>query len=299
MTRQARAYVYAGLAIAAWSTVASAFKISLRFLSPVELLLYASIVSTLVLAAVLCVRGGWRELGRWRGRDYVASFGYGALNPLLYYLVLFNAYDRLPAQEAQPLNYAWPIVLVVLSVVVLRQPVPVLTLLAMGVSLLGVAVISTRGDLLALHFADTAGVLLALASTVIWAGYWLLNLRDSRDPVVRLWVNFCCGTGWIGLYVLLGHPVHVPSLAGLLGATYVGCFEMGLTFVFWLTALRYSRTTAQVSGLIFLAPFLSLIVIHFVVGETIHPSTVVGLVLIVAGILLQRRTVRLRTGVTV
>ena len=67
---------------------------------------------------------------------------------------------------------------------------------------------------------------------------------------------------------------------------------MGLTFVLWISALRLSRNTAQVSGLIFLAPFLSLVWIHQVLGEAIHPSTLVGLVLIVGGIILVQRATR-------
>ncbi len=288
MRREHKAYLFAALAIAAWSTVASAFKISLRQLTPGELLLYAALVSTFVLGVVVVANGTWRSLGEWSGSDYLVSFGLGLLNPYLYYLVLFGAYDRLPAQEAQPLNYAWPIVLVLLSAMFLRQRITLRTLSAMLVSLVGVAVISTRGDLLSLRFTDTLGVLLALGSTVIWASYWLLNLRDGRDPVLRLWVNFIFGTLMVLVHMSLFEPMQLPSLSALAGAAYVGCFEMGVTFVWWMSALRYARTTAQVSGLIFLSPFLSLIVIHFVVGEPIFPSTIVGLVLIVAGILLQR-----------
>ncbi|KAA3629263.1 MAG: DMT family transporter [Proteobacteria bacterium] len=288
MNRDRKAYLFAGLAIAAWSTVASAFKLSLRELSPAELLLYASLTSTLVLAVVIAWQHGWRSLREWRGADYLASFGLGLLNPFLYYLVLFGAYDRLPAQEAQPLNYAWPIVLVLLAAVFLGQRLKPAILLAMGVSLAGVAVISTRGELLAMRFTDPAGVSLALASTVIWASYWLLTLRDRRDPVVRLWVSFLFGSIAILIYVLCVEPLRMPGVRGLMGAAYVGCFEMGLTFVWWLSALRYARNAAQVSGLIFLSPFISLFFIHFTVGEPIYSSTVIGLVLIVGGIIAQR-----------
>jgi drug/metabolite transporter (DMT)-like permease len=64
---------------------------------------------------------------------------------------------------------------------------------------------------------------------------------------------------------------------------------MGITFVLWLRALRLSRTTAQVSNLIYLSPFVSLVLIHLIVGETIMLSTITGLVFIVAGIVLQQR----------
>ncbi len=159
----------------------------------------------------------------------------------------------------------------------------------MGVSLAGVAVISTRGDLLSMRFTDGAGVSLALASTVVWASYWLISLRDRRDPVVRLWVGFVFGTLAVVAYLLLFEPLRLPTVRALAGAAYVGCFEMGLTFVWWLSALRHARNTAQVSGLIYLAPFFSLLLIHWLVGEPILASTVVGLALIVAGIIAQRR----------
>ena len=87
------------------------------------MLLYAALVST----AVLFVVAAWqRKLGQafsCSPKQYLRSAALGFLNPFLYYLVLFEAYDRLPAQEAQPLNYMWPIVVVILSVPLLKQPI--------------------------------------------------------------------------------------------------------------------------------------------------------------------------------
>ncbi len=292
MPQQTRAYLCAAAAVLAWSTVATAFKLGLQHLTPAALLAWSSLASLLVLVVTLAVRGGLGGLRHWTRRDVVYSVLLGFLNPGLYYAVLFEAYDRLPAQQAQPLNYAWPVVLVLLSALFLGQPLRPRTLVAMAVCLLGVAVISTRGDLLALQFDDPVGVGLALFSTVIWAGYWLLNLREAGDPVLRLTVNFAFGTLFAFAYAGFAGGVAWPSTGALLGAAYVGTFEMGLTFVLWITALRLSRTTAQVSGLIFLAPFLSLAWIHLVLGEAIHPSTVVGLGLIVGGIMALQRATR-------
>jgi drug/metabolite transporter (DMT)-like permease len=292
MQQQNRAYLCAAAAVLAWSTVATAFKLGLEHLTPPALLAWSALASLLVLLVTLVVRGGLRAVSRWTARDYLYSALLGFLNPGLYYAVLFEAYDRLPAQQAQPLNYAWPVVLVLLSALFLRQRLRALTLVAMGICLLGVAVISTRGNLSELAFSDPLGVGLALFSTVIWASYWLLNLRDDGDPVLRLTVNFAFGTLFAFGYAGLAGGVAWPTTAGLLGAAYVGTFEMGLTFVLWISALRLSRNTAQVSGLIFLAPFLSLVWIHQVLGEAIHPSTLVGLVLIVGGIILVQRATR-------
>lgn len=288
MDNQKKAYLFALAAVLLWSTVASAFKLSLRTLQPVELLLYASVVSTLVLGTVLAVRGrlGATFAGGWPAIRPSLLFGF--LNPFLYYLILFQAYDLLPAQEAQPLNYTWAITLTLLSIPLLGQRISRREIAAILVSYLGVVVISTQGRLLHLHFANPLGVALALGSTVIWALYWIYNSRDHRDPVAGLFLNFLCGLPFILGYALATGALHRPAPAGLLGAVYVGIFEMGITYVLWLRALKLSINTAKVGNLIFLSPFLSLIFIHLLVGERILPSTYLGLVLIVAGLLLQR-----------
>lgn len=288
MNTQIQAYIYAAATILLWSTVASAFKVSLFYLNFVELLFYSSLVSLCALTAILLVNGRFGEIKTWSLRDYLHSALMGFLNPFLYYLILFKAYALLPAQEAQPLNFTWPIVLVLLSILLLGQRIHPASLLAMGVSFLGVLIISTRGDILGWQITNGLGVTLALGSTVIWALYWIYGIKDSRDPVARLWLNFIFGLTFVAVYMLVAGDLRTPPPAGLIGAAYVGLFEMGITFVLWLKALKLSRTTAQVSNLIYLSPFLSLIVIHFVVGEPIYPSTIVGLSLIITGILLQQ-----------
>ena len=62
---------------------------------------------------------------------------------------------------------------------------------------------------------------------------------------------------------------------------------MGLAFVFWLQAMKNTNNTSRISNLIFLSPFLSLILIYFILGETIHLYTYLGLVLILGGIAVQ------------
>jgi len=285
---QRQAYGYGIATVLLWSTVASAFKLSLRHLTPVELLFYACLVSCLVLLGVLAGQGKLGLLARLERSDWALSLKLGLLNPVLYYLVLFKAYDLLPAQQAQPLNYTWAITLTLLSIPLLGQSISRLELLAVAVSYLGVLVISTQGDLLGLQFASLPGVGLALFSTVLWALYWIFNTRDRRDPVLALLLNFLCGLPLILVYLLLTEGWRPPSLAGVAGAAYVGAFEMGIAFVLWLKALKLSENTARVANLIFLSPFLSLIFIHLLVGEQILVSTFVGLSLIVAGLVLQQ-----------
>jgi drug/metabolite transporter (DMT)-like permease len=287
MENQRKAYLYAAFVIVFWATVASAFKISLRYVSPLQLLLYASLTSMIVLFTILVAQGKLSLLKESTKREYLNSAILGGLNPFLYYIVLFEAYSLLQAQEAQPLNQTWIILLPLLSIIILRQKIGWKSIIALLIGFIWVFIIATGGDLLGFRFANLTGVLLALGSAVIWALFWIYNVKDKRDEVVKLFLNFLFGFIFILIVAIPTSNVIVTDMNGLLGAAYVGIFEMGLTFVLWLSALRLSKTTAHVSSLIYFVPFISLIIIHFSVGEAILASTIVGLLFIVAGVLVQ------------
>lgn len=289
-SNQTKAYIYALSAVAIWSTVASAFKLSLQYMDPVQLLLYASLTSVIVLFCVVASQKKLHLLTRLTVKNTLISMGMGALNPLLYYLILFKAYDLLPAQEAQALNYTWAITMALLSIPLLGQKLGKQQIVAIGISYAGIVVIATHGEIHLSHFSDPLGTALALVSTVIWSLYWIFNTRDRFDPCVRLFLNFCFGT----VYILLCTPCMssfvLTSVQGLFGAIYVGIFEMGITFVFWLMALKHTTSAARISQLIYLSPLISLGLIHLLVGETILPSTLIGLTLILLGVMGQGKS---------
>lgn len=275
-----------------WSTVASAFKIALRHLDHLQLLLVADCVSVLTLGAILAWQGKLGLLRTLSQADLWRNAALGAVNPFLYYLILFKAYALLPAQVAQPLNYTWAITLSLLSVPLLGQKLTRRDLGAICISYLGVVLLSTQGDLSALgrlDFGSPLGVALALVSTLVWALYWIGNTKNATDPVLALFLNFCAALPLILGATLLFSELPPLSANGLLAAAYVGVFEMGVSFVLWLSAMRLTSSTARIGNLIFLSPFLSLLLIHLILGETIHATTFAGLGLILAGNLMQKR----------
>jgi drug/metabolite transporter (DMT)-like permease len=274
-------------AVAVWSTVATAFKLALRHLDTYQLLFVAVAVSLLCLTAVLVAQRRLGDLARTAGGDRTRALLLGALNPFAYYLVLFAAYDRLPAQVAQPINYTWALTLSWLAIPLLRQKPRRRVLLAGFVCYAGVFLIATGGSAAGFAVADPLGVGLALGSTVLWALYWLANARSRLDPVVGLWWNFA-GAAPLCLATVALRSGFDLSPPGLLAGAYVGAFEMGFTFILWLSALRLSTSAARVANLIFLSPLLSLVLIHFVLHEAVRPATIAGLALIIGGLWWQQ-----------
>jgi drug/metabolite transporter (DMT)-like permease len=293
MDKTRQSYIYALLAILFWSTVPTAFKLSLAELPILPMLTIASLTSAVVLFLILLKERKVSLLKTSKPKDLFNSALLGLINPFLYYLILLRAYQLLPAQVAQPLNMIWPIILVFLSVPILKQKIAGKSFIALFISFAGVYIISSQGKPLDPGNADLRGVLLATGSSVFWAFYFILNVKDTRDEAVKLFLNFLFGS--VCLIIVIAVTGSWPdniSLRGIASSVYVGIFEMGITFYFWLKALRLSATTDKVSNLVYLAPFLSLIFVHFILDEPVYFTTPAGLLLIISGILVQNRKLK-------
>jgi drug/metabolite transporter (DMT)-like permease len=289
MPNEHRAFKLGLSAVMLWSTVATAFSISLRYLTPLQLVALASAVSWCFLSLRLLQPARWQALRATAMRDRLFGLAMGWLNPALYYLVLFAAYDRLPAQEAMAINYSWGITLALIAAPLLGQKLSLYSLLTSGISYFGIVVIATRGEPEALNFAQPEGVALALLSTLIWSLYWVINARKEIDPEVQLFLNFTGALPLLSALVWYQGAAAPLSWQGWAGGLYVGLFEMGLAFVLWMGAMQATRSTIRISSLIFLSPPVSLLFIWLIAGEALRPYTFVGLLLILLGLWLQRR----------
>jgi len=284
-SRETQAILFGLAAVALWSTVATVFKLGLAFLTPIQMLWLGSVfslafftVSKLVIAPTPITRS-----------VYFRAALLGLVNPLAYYLILFEAYDRLPAQIAQPLNYTWAITLAILAIPLLKQRLSSKALIGIGISYVGVVILVTRGASVGFDTFDMVGITLALLSTLLWSLYWLATIRLECHPAPLMLIGFAVATPIIGLlcWSTDGFPPLTPRTLSV--GVWVGLFEMGVTFLLWQQALSRTRQVAKISQLIFLSPFISLFLIHQILGESVHPSAVIALGLIVLGVVLVNK----------
>lgn len=293
MSDNRKAILLAGAAVLSWSTVATAFKVALSYLTHFEMLLVASLTSLFIFTIVLTVGRRWSDVKALP----LQTWGYfallGLLNPVAYYLVLFKSYDLLPAQVAQPVNYFWPIFLLILLAVFAKQRIPVKKYIGMFISLGGLVLISAGGQQSGHLDISPFGLVLGLMSAVLWATYWMVNNRNRHkaDATVACFMSFLFGS----IYLLLGAlfvGVNLHTLPGVLSGMYVGAFEMGIPFVCFGLAMRTTNNPALINQLCYLSPFLSLFFVSAILGEQIVFTTYIGLTLIVAGIVFNEYFVK-------
>jgi len=286
-TNEQKALLYGLAAVACWSTVATAFKLALAELDVFQLVFFSTLTASLALTVAVAATTGLPSLVKDLKDHWRITLAAGLMNPMLYYVILFQAYDLLPAQVAMSINYTWAIVLSLMAIVFLGQRILAADIGAAVICYSGVFVIATQGDVTSFTSVNLSGIGLALLSTVIWAGYWTLNVADKRDSLNGLCLNFLVALPLSLLACLLFSDLNV-TLKGAGGAIYVGLVEMAIAFLLWSKALKLTTNAARVSNLIFLSPFVSLIIINQLLGEPLFVTTFIGLFLIISGLLYQQ-----------
>lgn len=291
MTGTQKSYLYAILAVLFWSTIPTVFKIGLSETKVLPMLAVATFTSAIVLFAAVLFTGKINMVLNTDKKGIISSMILGLVNPFIYYIILLKAYSLLPGQVAQPLNMIWPVVLVFLSVPLLKQKIPAKSFLALFISFAGVYIVSSQGNPLNPGVTNMPGILLAAGSSFFWALYFIFNMKDSRDEAVKLFTGFF----FASVYMIIAMSVtngwsEMPGIKGFAASVYTGIFEMGITFLLWLKALNLAENTARVSNLVYIAPFISLVFLYFIINEPVYYTTPAGLVLIVAGIYIQNRT---------
>ncbi|MBZ0179413.1 MAG: DMT family transporter [Melioribacteraceae bacterium] len=281
--------LYSLAAILLWSTIATASKLTLRGMEYYQLLLISSFVSTFVLFFVLMFSNKFSIKNLIKSGNLKFGLAAGLLNPFLYYLVLFKAYSMLPGQEAFLLNYIWPIVVSVFSVIFLNHKFTVPLVIGLVLAFIGVIIIATRGNVFELHFHNIFGASLAAGSSIIWASYWIVNLKNKVSVEMKLFTGFFFGSIFTFLYVIIFHGFQIQFNEYFWGGIYIGIFEMGITFFLWLKGLELSENKVKTSTLAYLAPFLSLMFLSLILDEKLMTSSLIGLICILGGIFYQQK----------
>ena len=288
MKNQTKAMVMGSFVVVFWATIASAFKIALSGMSYVTLLLIASLTTLVITYLEILITGKMQEVREFfKSRKRVLKGALqGLLNPFLYYMILLKAYSLLPAQIAQPLNFSWQVVLVIMLAVYFKQKLKLRQITGVLISFAGILLLSANNSASLEGKLSLLGICLAVGSAFVWATYWISKIDLKEDSTVTLFVNFIFGSIYM-IAISLFTPFELPALKPLLAAIYVGCFEMGVTFILWGKALNLATNRVALAQMTYITPILSLVIISIVLGEVIGLLTVGGLVLIIAGILVS------------
>lgn len=215
-------------------------------------------------------------------------------------MVMFHSFTYIALNTTTAINAAvvlasMPMVIPVVSVLLTDERLSLRQTLGIGVSVLGVVVIVSRGQWSVLaNLSFTPGDLWVLASVLAWSVYSVLLKRLPKAPEQTLPSMVVLGTtNWIAIVVLLPFYLWEYSTVGgfevttssLMVIAYVALFASIAAFVCWNAAVP--QVGANKAGLfIHLIPLFASIFSIIFLGESLQTYHFVGIAPILIGIYL-------------
>lgn len=228
------------------------------------------------LVLTVCGLAGAVRLRHWKVSPATWLVGVGGI--FGYHFLLFAAFGRAPAVEANMIQYLWPLFIVLFTPLFL--PGHRLTpghLLGAALGLTGAGLIVTGGRL-GLRMEYLPGYLCALGAAVIWACYSLGTKRLPPFPSSAVG-GFCLVSGLLSLalHFATDGPGPAPSAGDWLIVLLLGCGPMGAAFYTWDAAMKRGDPR-MIGALAYLTPMLSTLLLVAVNGRpftVLHGAAVV------------------------
>lgn len=263
-------YLFASISILFWSTLASV-TVRMNHVPPFLLLSVAFAVGGLTGLAI----SRERQLS-FKG---IISSVYGVFG---FHLFLFLAFRMAPPVETNLINYLWPLLLVLMTPLFIKEQRLGLNHILGGLSGFAGAYLLITGGKFVFDLTFMKGYLFALISGFTWASYTLISKRSGSFPSSNITVACLISSVFsFGVHYYL-EPTYIPKATELISMAYLGVGPMGAAFFTWNFALKQGDPRI-IGSLAYFTPFLSTVLLVLTTGDKLEWSSIAALLLIVGG----------------
>jgi drug/metabolite transporter (DMT)-like permease len=277
---------------AIWGGTFVAGKIVVSVFTPLmgSLVRYGVACAALLVAAFALEKG----LPRLTRRQWLATFVLGLLGVFAYNLFFMAALQRLPASRAALIIALNPVITITLSAFVLGETLSRRRWLGVGIALLGVCIVITRGNFSSLgSLGIGVGELCMLAAVTSWALYTVIGRKVLGGLTPLAATNYAALWGTL-LLLIVGIPhlgeVHASQFDARMIASflYLGVGGTALAFVwYYMSIKRVGASTASIFNN--LVPVFGVAISVLVLGEPLLPSMLIGGAIAIAGVMMVSR----------
>ncbi|MCF0150782.1 MAG: DMT family transporter, partial [Firmicutes bacterium] len=140
-----KSLILALITILIWGTSAPTVKVITQTIPSMQALSVGSAIAALFLLLLNAACGRLKKLHQYAPKDLAVMGGLGTLGLFSYYSLYYYGIRVLSTQEACIINYLWPIMIVIFSILILKEPLTMKKLLAIGCSFGGIVLLVLDG----------------------------------------------------------------------------------------------------------------------------------------------------------
>jgi len=271
--------VYIILCIILWSLIPIVAKFAQSGLDHHQYLFYSSIVSFLSIFIVSLFQKNLREIFSYSKKIFLVLFALGFLN-FLYYLLLYFGYNHANGLEVLVIQYMWPIFIVFLSLVILKEDFTKMKLLSISLGFLGVSLVITKGDFTSLDFSQIDVLFIVMLGAIAFALFSVLSKVVKVDASNAVMIYFFSAILYSIITVSTYSTFIMPSSKDWISILINGAFINGISYLFWIKGLQIFDAS-KVAPYLFITPILSAFFLVLFFDEPILGIYFVGLFFVV------------------
>ena len=281
-----KSYIYAGLTVLIWSTLATVVKLVLKDIPNFQALAISSAFAFVFLLILNIINGSIKEMKHYRIKDCLTMAGLGFLGLFMYSALYYYGIAELGSQEACILNYIWPMMIVIFACIILKERFTVKKIIAMLMSFAGIVVLTLSSGG-ASSGNRLFGIIACVTAAVCYGLFSVLNKKHSLNQnVTMMWIWFTTAVCSLVLSLIFENWQPIAGVQWL-GIAWLGIVVNAVAYLLWAIALKGASDSAKIANLAYLVPFISIIISWLVLKEQITINAVLALVLIIGGILIQ------------
>lgn len=285
------------IAVVAWGASFVATKIVLKYLTPSTIVWMRFTLGILVLGMVVLAR---RQMKLPRRADLPYFLFLGFLGIAFHQWLQSNG-----LVSAQATTTAWivattPVFIALLAWPVLREKLSLIQWVGIGLAVLGVLLIVSKGDFSSLTNGQfgTPGDMLVMISAVNWAVFSIFSRRGLREHPTTWMMFIVMVFGWLFLTVLFVFQFNAAEIVNLpadgwAAILFLGFVCSGFAYIFWYDALK-AIPASQVGVFLYIEPLVTVVLAGLLLNERLIFASLVGGAIILFGIWMVNRPDQVR-----
>jgi drug/metabolite transporter (DMT)-like permease len=269
-----------------WGSLAAVSKLLLNNLDSYQVLFYMYGIGVVSFLVILFWRGSVRAIVSWKLADIILLLACGILS-FLYDYFYFRSLELIPAVEASMLNYLFPIFIVLLAIPIHKERLDVFKVISIGMGFAGTLLLMTKGELSSITFTNFEGDLFAILAAVSWGLF--TNLIKKNDIDIFLSTSFITVIAFLLSVVLMvtSSRFVLPQRSDVYGVVWLSLSNIVFGFFLYFRALKYS-TASLIASFTFFTPFVTLVFIVLLLGETLTLVECLAALLIILSVPIQK-----------
>jgi drug/metabolite transporter (DMT)-like permease len=275
------------IAVLFWGFSYIAIKVSLDYLTPIEMIAARLVLGSITLLIVLKIKG--MPLG-FKG-NIKALLITGFFIVLHFWVMATGMISTTATNTAWILTTA-PIFISLLSFVILKEKIFRRHIIGIFLAIFGVILLVSKGNLSSLDWISSTGDWIVLGSCVTWALYTIAarNVTKETHPLsATFWAITVAGIVIVP-YSLIVNGVSAYSMPadGIIAILFLGIGCLAIAFWCWSEGLA-RKPAGEVGIYLYLEPLFTMIGATLLIHEKITIWVLLGALFIVAAVFVAER----------